>query len=396
MPILPPSPLSVSSAESREVPGLRSQARGVLNTHWRSPGYCAPNATIYPWQWLWDSCFHAVCWAHLGEGERGLIELRHALAHQEPGGFVPHMTYWQHGDAHAALWGRAGASTITQPPMYGHALAELHRLGVAVPGELLEKAGLGLRYLLATRLRGGDGPVIIHPWESGCDDSARWDAWCGEPWSRERWRTVKNDLVNAVRNGGSSRFEVASASFGALVAFNARELAGITGDKDLRVAADTLAGRLAARWEPRLRTWVDHVVVGPASTAAVRTLDALLPVLVVENEAAIAAAFADALNDRAFGGKYGPASVHRDEPTFAADGYWRGSAWPQLTYLLWVAASRRGESSTAQAFARRLIAGANQSGLAEHWHPDTGQGLGATPQTWTALAAVVSRSQGSP
>jgi hypothetical protein len=33
--------------------------------------------------------------------------------------------------------------------------------------------------------------------------------------------------------------------------------------------------------------------------------------------------------------------------------------------------------------------GATKSGFAEYWDPDTGAGLGAAPQSWTALAAVV-------
>jgi glycogen debranching enzyme len=130
-------------------------------------------------------------------------------------------------------------------------------------------------------------------------------------------------------------------------------------------------------------------VVGPGATAAVRTLDALLPVLVSADDAAVGSALAEVVDDRAFGGSFGPAATHRLEPTFDPVAYWRGPAWPQLTYLLWVAAARRGDWSVAAALSTRLVAGARQSGFAEYWHPDTGQGLGAVPQTWTALAAVV-------
>lgn len=390
---MPPSSRTLSEGgRSFQTPeSLSAQARAVLEANWREPGFCVPHATTYPRLWLWDSCFHAICWAHLGHGDRGLREVYHAMAHQEPDGFVPHITYWHDRDTHADFWGRPHTSTITQPPMYGHALAELHRCGVAIPEALIEQARLGLQYLLTVRMRDGLGPVIVHPWESGCDDSARWDAWCLPPWSVGRWKTVKGELVAALVSGGSTRFEVASAGFCALVAFNARELAGITHDTGLLAAADTLAAQLATRRDPHRRTWRDHIVVGPASTAAVRTLDALLPVLVVHDEASIAAAFADILDERAFGGSFGPAANHRDESTFDPAAYWRGPAWPQLTYLLWVAARRRGDEATAAALAERLIAGASRSGFAEYWHPDTGQGLGAIPQSWTALAAVVAR-----
>ena len=51
---------------------------------------------------------------------------------------------------------------------------------------------------------------------------------------------------------------------------------------------------------------------------------------------------------------------------------------------------RAGADPTVAAdLAARLVAGAHRSGLAEYWHPDTGQGLGAVPQSWAALAAVV-------
>ena len=46
--------------------------------------------------------------------------------------------------------------------------------------------------------------------------------------------------------------------------------------------------------------------------------------------------------------------------------------------------------------ADRLVAGAVESGLAEHWNPDTGRALGAVPQSWAGLAVVVSPGGGSP
>jgi glycogen debranching enzyme len=97
----------------------------------------------------------------------------------------------------------------------------------------------------------------------------------------------------------------------------------------------------------------------------------------------------DALLDpAAHGAAYGPTGVHREEPTFEPSSYWRGPAWPQLTYLLWVAAGRRDRDVVAQRLGWALRAGAARSRFAEYWHPDTGEGLGAVPQSWTALAVV--------
>jgi hypothetical protein len=57
--------------------------------------------------------------------------------------------------------------------------------------------------------------------------------------------------------------------------------------------------------------------------------------------------------------------------------------------LLWVAATRTGRADVASAIATSTVAGAARSGLAEYWHPDTGEGLGAVPQSWTGLALLM-------
>ncbi len=182
---------------------------------------------------------------------------------------------------------------------------------------------------------------------------------------------------------------VASAGFCALVAFNARELAEMANDADLRVAADALTAQLAARWHGERRTWIDHVVVGPESTAAVRTLDALLPVLVVDDGAATAAAFADVLDDQSFrrtvrAGREPSRRTDLRSHRLLARADLASAHVPALG-----GGRRFGDDVTAAGLGERLIAGATKSGLAEYRHPDTGEGLGAIPQSWTALVAVV-------
>jgi len=104
---------------------------------------------------------------------------------------------------HAAFWGRQGWSSITQPPMYGHAIAELAARGITVDPELLERATAGLRFLLDRRRRSPGGLVeIVHPWESGADDSPRWDDLVGgAEVDRDRRRRIKGELVAAVGDG---------------------------------------------------------------------------------------------------------------------------------------------------------------------------------------------------
>jgi hypothetical protein len=366
---------------------LTLEARRILEAAWREPGFCVPHQTTYPWQWLWDSCFHSVVWAALGD-ERAVIELSSALAAIDDDGFVPHIRYANGPFPHVALWGRPDTSSITQPPMYGHAVAELARRGMDVPGRVVERATSALRFLLGTRRRSPAGLVLLcHPWESGCDDSPRWDDWgCGT----DSWFDRKGELVTTIErtSGGAPianpAFAVGGVGFSALVAWNALELTAVTGDEALASAATELAEAVDARWDGRLCTWVDD---GPSSIASgrARTLDALLPLLLRDNDEARAAV----VDGAAFGGSCGPAGVHRAEPAYAPERYWRGGAWPPLSYLLWVASTRSGDVRVADALAEAICAGARISGFAEWWDPDSGEGFGAVPQSWATLAALV-------
>jgi hypothetical protein len=360
----------------------------MMAAHWRDGGYTVPNGSVYPWQWLWDSCFHALIWVELGDSDRAVAELANLLAVQDELGFVPHLTY--HGDpsAQAGFWGRSGTSSITQPPVYGHAVAELVRRGVAVPDELVERSVDGLRFLLGHRARTPAGLVaVVHPWETGCDDSPRWDGWCPGGYERVRFREVKGDLLATVEwsEGGAPvanpAFAVGPAGFNALVAWNARELVDLTGDDELSLAADELSEALDDRWDPDRLTWTDD---GPHPSGRVRTADALLPTLVAPR----AEAFAALADPAGLGGSFGVAGTDRREPPFDPDAYWRGPVWPQLTYLLQRAAASAGHP-TAVTLAEGLRAGATTSGLAEYWHPDTAAPGGAVPQSWTGLALLV-------
>jgi hypothetical protein len=373
--------------------GFTAAARAVLEANWRPEGYTVPNADVYPFQWLWDSCFHAIAWAELGEPDRARRELEHLFRTQNAVGFVPHIDYEFAPLHHADFWGCADHSTITQPPMFGHAIAELHRRGVDV-ASLVEPAVRGLRFLFDVRSRVDGLVALCHPWESGADDCPRWDHWCDGGWSLDRWRHRKSELVGSVITDGrgspiaNSEMRVASCGFNALVAFNAFELAQVCGDERLTESARVLTAALDQRWDRELGTWVD---AGDSSgdSGRVRSLDALLAVLVTDRSECIDSVFTQLLDPGAFGGVCGPTGVHRDEPSFAARTYWRGPAWPQLSYLFWVAARRHGRIADAAVLGAALVDGAQRSQWAEYWDAADGTGLGAAPQSWTAVAAVV-------
>ncbi len=139
---------------------------------------------------------------------------------------------------------------------------------------------------------------------------------------------------------------------------------------------------------PSIKTWVDATALPWQRLTRTRTLDALLAVLVSADRMKVDAGLAQLVDDTAFSGAVQAFGVHRSDRLFP-EAYWRGSAWPQLTYLLWLAAQRAGRDDVAATLAGSALTGATRSGLAEHWDPDDGTGLGAVPQSWTGLVLAM-------
>jgi hypothetical protein len=201
--------------------------------------------------------------------------------------------------------------------------------------------------------------AVRHPWETGCDDSARFDHWGAA--DRDRWFDVKGELVAS----GGAGFDCAPVGLTAMVAWDALEL-GLAPPAGLLDA-------LASRYDAELGTWVD-AGDGAASSGRTRTLDGLLPLLVVPRHDVPVGDYL---------APFGPRGMHPDEPGYQPDRYWRGGVWAPLAYLLWRAG--------ADGAAAPTVAGAEASGLAEWWHPDTAAPGGAVPQSWTGLALLLAR-----
>ena len=372
-----------------------------MRAAWVPLGYTAPNPVTYPWMWLWDSCFHSLIWHALGDDERAVVELESALSTIDGNGFVPHMGYQLDPQRSVELWGCRGTSSISQPPMYGHAIAELHRAGVVIREELLDRAARGLRFFVDRRVRHTTSGLIevVHPWETGCDDSPRWDGVAGPgTFDPRRWRELKSRLLSSVERGSGGEplanpdFAVAPCGFNALIAFNAAELATVTADPTLEVGASELVEALDRRFDVQLCTWVDAGALSSSSGRA-RTAEGLLPLLVSRNEAACKCVLEELADPNAYRGSYGPRGVHVEEPAYDSTAYWRGPVWPQLSYLLWLAARRvcGEESSVVELLGASVVRGAAISGFAEYWDGDSGHGLGAIPQSWTGLALLLDR-----
>jgi glycogen debranching enzyme len=263
---------------------------------------------------------------------------------------------------------------------------------------MLEQAVNALDALWRLRLRDGL-LVIVHPWEAGTDDSPRWDSWVGSTtWRRRVWTKSDRALLDSTVFSADGvaidnpAFVVAPASFNAIAADAAVTLGDLLDDESWRIRGRDLAKTLDERaWDDRENLWADVVFTGPPSADSVRipTSDAVLPALCTPNQSNAEKALQQLVSPERFGAAFGPRFVPAGSGLYQPDEYWRGPAWPQLNYLLVLAARRSGLTEVAEALSLQTKRAVLQAGFAEYWNPESGQGRGAKPQTWAAVAAAL-------
>jgi hypothetical protein len=174
---------------------LAADSRDVLDANWLT-GSTLPSRSLYPHQWNWDSAFISIGRSWYDEG-RAHQELRSLFDAQWANGKVPSIVFnpsvaedayfpgpafWQTSTRSASAPKHVETSGITQPPLHARAALEMHRHAKDVEGskaflaEMYPKFVAEHDYLVRHRDPTGIGlPAVMHPWESGLDNSPVWD-----------------------------------------------------------------------------------------------------------------------------------------------------------------------------------------------------------------------------
>src|SRR5829696_2572816 len=149
-----------------------------------------PAPSLYPHQWSWDSAFIALGLAHV-DNRRARDELESLFASQWATGKVPHIVSdperWNSSALSRDAPSGSHTSGLCQPPVHAIAVRRIWETSRGKEPERVERARRFLRanyprlfawhrYLATARDPEGSGLVTIyHPWESGTDNSPRWD-----------------------------------------------------------------------------------------------------------------------------------------------------------------------------------------------------------------------------
>src|SRR5256885_13892806 len=93
--------------------------------------FVGPSPTHYPFQWFWDSAFHAIALLHV-DPELSKQELRCLMQGAQPNGFIPHMLLWEKGshahwlqDEYSIRLAHPFYTATIQPPVVARAVERI-------------------------------------------------------------------------------------------------------------------------------------------------------------------------------------------------------------------------------------------------------------------------------
>jgi hypothetical protein len=438
---------SESSAVTDDV--LRANAVRVLRLNDLGTMTSAgPN--LYPHQWSWDAAFVAIGLSRV-DVPRAVTELRTLLGAQWSTGMIPHIVFSDDDTGYFPgfeRWGTAGAparpdgvrsSGICQPPVHAIAVRHIVDRGRENGGSDQEAAELFLRetfdgwlgwhrWLAAVRDPDAVGLVEIHHgWESGFDNSPRWDG----PYARVTPGAVKpfvrKDLAHVadpserpddaeytkylwlVQQMASVKFDdgaihdtvhfrVRDVFFSAIMAASSDVLAGLgdelgrTGDAaELRALAQRFRDGVASTVDPATGLARDYDVLA-REWVATDTVSGFAP-LVAGGDSGLLQSQRELLRGPAWMGHPSlrfplPPSTSPSSPAFRPRTYWRGPVWPFLNLLLGWACARDSQDDLYRQLRSASIEQLGDLSFGEYYEPFTGEPLGSPNQAWTAAAAL--------
>lgn len=427
---------------------LLSSAQDILDSNWTGSS-TIPSRTLYPHQWSWDAAFIAIgrSWT---DQERAQAELEHLFTAQWTNGMVPHIVFnpevpedayfpgpdfWQaeRADGHP---GGVRTSGITQPPLHARAVLEIYQQAtdrteaLAFLRRMYPKLVAEHRYLATHRDPTGGGLAsIIHPWESGSDNSPLWDHDLDElvippgalpPYTRRDLTNVDvadrpTDeaydrfvyLAVTYRDSGyddatilhDSPFLVEDPMFNAIWCWSALalgEIAALIGEDPAphRQAASGIRKAMQTRlWDPRTSRYHaydlrrDRLVAKDTVAVLVPILDPHLPADSVS--AIVSQLSSPSFRPQTDGLSFVVPSYDLRSSDFDRRQYWRGPVWANTNWLLWRGLRAHGspppETDLIAASMAELV---TIAGYREYFDPFTGAGYGSHGFSWTAALLI--------
>jgi hypothetical protein len=435
-------------ASAPDLARLEREAKAVLRRN--DLGHMVTAApALYPHQWSWDAALVSIGLAHISV-ERALAEHATLFDAQWSTGMIPHIIFsdaagyfpgpdvWE-TDAASAKPGHVRTSGLCQPPVHAIALArilDIARAGTTGDARLAEDfIRSHLAYLVAWHEwlltvrdpTGRDLVEIHHGWESGMDNSPRWDSAYANVVVPEPITMQRHDL-DIVQDSSDRPTDAEYQRYLQLI----KEMASVGYDDDyihevvsfrvtdvfmtaiLAVAADELARMATSLGEPdiasrqrALAARARRGVLGTVDPETKRCRDfdiragRWIDATSIASWSLVICGGDDDLyrhqRDVLAGPQWSthpslahpvPPSVSPDDPGFQPRAYWRGPTWPFLTWLLTWALQQHGDDALAATWRDACLALMSDLSFGEYYDPVTGEPAGSHEQSWSAAAVV--------
>lgn len=400
--------MHASRASRKATSGLLKQVKDVMEKNRRHSGrfqYTIPSPDLYPHQWLWDSCFHAIILTYF-DNNSAKKEILSLLSKQFENGLVPHIIFWRKAGRPRINWETdRKTSAITQPPMIAYAAWRVFRQENDV--RFLETVYQPLfhyyKYLVNDRDPHERHVIgIINPDESGEDNSPRFDRLLNLPPIHPFHKNLKARAELMKQNRAcnfdapfcmKNFFWVKEVTFNVILVENLKVLARIAEtlgkDYDAEYFREERGRIVTAMRTLMLEDGIVWSTYGESYRKIhVKTWDMFSPMFakIYTKTEARRIIKNYLLNPKEFWTTYPVPSTAMSEPSFdPEDEMWRGPTWIGANWFIHKGLLNYGYTDLARHIAetsRRLL---ETSGFREQYHPLTGEGQGAKQFTWGGL-----------
>ena len=378
--------------------------------------YTLPSPELYPFQWLWDSCFHAIILSHF-DIDAAKKELRAAFSKPLPAGMLPHIIYWKQdnqqknwgremrGDIINKSWGTDGTSSITQPPIMAYAVWRIYEADgdVAFLKETYRTLKRHYHYLISQRDPDENDLIgIINPDESGEDNSPRFDAAQNLPVHHSDDESL-DMRIQRIRENAECKFDaylcmeksfwIEDLPFNVILVDSLCSLAQIAEVLEKHDDAKMWT-EYAKRIERAIKKFlcedgICHSIDGKnGETVHVKTWALFSPLFsgLLTKDEANRLVEEYLTNEKEFWTPYPVPSTACTEPSFLPQlGFWRGPVWMAPNWFIYKGLKRYGFDGVAEVLKQKTLKLLQLSGFREQYNPISGEGVGAHQFTWGGL-----------
>ena len=392
----------------------------------RKKGYTLPtNNKLYPAQWNWDSGFIALGYSHFNL-KYALDEINTLLKGQWKDGMVPHILFHDLNTNYYpnhSVWNcgnKIKSSGITQPPVLAIILRRILNKNIVKDKQkiksIIKKVKKYHQWLIKYRDPKNSGLVsILHPWESGYDNSPLWD----EPLNAikieknlkykrgdnkivnpdfrpldidyDRYVTIKNHLrknkYNPKKLFETSMFNVVDVGFNSIFLKANKDLLYLLKKfnlehKEIKKYLTKSENKITRLYDKKTKSFVNYDLknkkkITVPSITHYFILFADLKNKLINNE------IIKTLKKHNTKDKFFFSSIKPNYMRYEEKRYWRGPVWINCNWIIYQGLKEK-DNKFAQMVKSKTIDLVKKNGFYEYFNAKTGKAYGAKNFSWTA------------